>query len=302
MIKKSINIVMGKIRIRENLKLLVLNKIFFYFIFCFTFLSIFILIKIYAVNVPYWDQWRTVEALIRFHENTFQFSDFWLQHNEHRIFFPLLIGFVIDYFSNLNVIYEIYFSLFLILVLSIIFYAVFTEEFKNIKYNYFYFIPVLFLLVTFRQYTNFLWGFEICVYLSILSVVLSIYFLIHYNNFNGVLFGALTGIVAIFSFVTGLLILPIGALILVALNRKKTEILTWVLFSAMMLSLFFWNWVKPSSISSVFNFNGISDLLLDFCVLIGSPLADNVTSAVVFGFVVLLISIVLYIWFLNLIL
>jgi hypothetical protein len=282
-----------------TLKAVLFGKPFFYCIYLLIFTLMFILINHIAVNVPYWDQWRTVDALIKYHENNLTFTDFWFQHNEARMFFPLLIEFGIAYLSNLNVVYEIYFSLFLILIISIILYKSFSDEFKNFKFYYLFFIPILLLLVSFRQYTNFLWGFEICIYLSILCVILSIYSLIYHNNLKGFVIAAITAFIASFSFSTGLLIFPIGALILIKLGREKNELLSWIFISVLSIILFFWNWTKPMQTPPLLNFDIINQFLY-LLIVVGSPLAKDFVTAAVFGLIILILTIfTLYLVFAN---
>jgi len=279
-----------KPKILTSLEAVLSSKPFFYCIYLSIFAIMFILINHIAINVPYWDQWRTIDSLIKYHENSLTFTDFWFQHNEARLFFPLLIEFGIAYLSNVNVVYEIYFSLFLILIISIILYKSFSDEFKNFNFYYLFFIPILLILVSFRQYTNFLWGFEICIYLSILCVILSIYFLIYHNNPKGFIIAAITAFIASFSFSTGLLIFPIGVLIIKELGRKKIELISWVLFSIFSLILFFWNWTKPMQTPSLFNFDIINQFTY-FVVIIGSPLANDFVTAAVFGLIIFVLSI-----------
>jgi hypothetical protein len=280
------------LKIWEKLKLIFSSKLFFYFIYGFIFLLLFILINIFAVNVPYWDQWRTVDALIKYHENNLTILNFWDQHNESRMIFPLLIEFAIAYLSNLNVVYELYVSLLLIFVISVIFYKAFINEFKNLSYKYLYFVPALLILVSFRQYQNLLWGFEICIYLSVLCVILSIFILIHYDSYKGLLLAMLTAVIAAYSFTIGLSILPIGVIILLILNRKKSDIISWVIFSIITLALFFWNWSGNSSIR--INFDSILHSFIYFLVILGSPMADSLKGAAVMGLLFLTIALLTF--------
>jgi hypothetical protein len=279
-------------KILTMLRTFLFSKLFFYCIYFCIFAIIFILINSSAVNVPYWDQWRTVDALFKYHENTLTFFDFWVPHNESRMIFPLLIEFGIALLTNLNVIYEVYLSFFLIFIISIILYKNFSEQFTNLKLNYFYFIPVLLILVSFRQYTNYLWGFIICIYLCILCVILSIYFLIHHNSPKGFVIAVITAFIASFSFVAGLSILPIGILILITLGRKKSELIGWICFCFFSLALFFWNWSQWEHTQILLTVDNIINYTLYLLVIIGSPLGNDIVSAAVFGLIILILSVI----------
>jgi hypothetical protein len=277
-------------KILEILRYVFINRIFFYGLYAFIFIILFLLVAHFAVNVPYWDQWDLARLLIKFYEKNLSMADFFVQHNEARLLFPFLIEFVLGYFSNYNVIWEIYFELFLLIFISFILFYVFIKEFKSIKFGYFYFIPILLLLVTFRQYSNYLWGFQINYYLCILAVLASVYLLLHYNSPGAYVFALFTATIGIFSFLLGLVLLPIGAFIILQRHRRKPELLGWMIFSTLVLAIYFWNWTKPEHIQSVLNFNSMSSLASYILVIVGSPLADSVISAAVSGFFILFLS------------
>jgi hypothetical protein len=293
-----------KNKIKEILHYLFLNRIFFSVLYALIFIILFWLVARFAVNVPYWDQWDFAQYLIGFYEKKLSLPEFlFIQHNEARLVFPFLIEIILGYFSNYNVIWEIYFEIFLLIFISLILFYVFMKEFKEVRFNYFYFIPILLLLVTFRQYSNYLWGFQINYYLCILAVLASIYLLLQYDRPGGYVFALSMATIGIFSFLLGLLLIPIGALILVQRHRKKPELLGWIIFSITVLAIYFWNWTKPGHIQSVMNFNSAADLTSYILVNVGSPLADTVISAAASGFIVLILSLIVlfYIYKRNLI-
>ena len=65
----------------------------------------------YGVNVPFWDQWEFVRIIQGYHDGTLAFSDFFAQHNEHRILFPNLVMFGLAWYSHWDTGYERAFSL-----------------------------------------------------------------------------------------------------------------------------------------------------------------------------------------------
>src|SRR5690349_20468727 len=67
----------------------------------------------YSVHVPFWDQWEFVNILEKYHNHSLSFADFWAQHNEHRIFFPRLIWFVLAIFTAWDPYYEVIVNLIL---------------------------------------------------------------------------------------------------------------------------------------------------------------------------------------------
>jgi hypothetical protein len=74
-------------------------------------LSILLLISVYGVNVPFWDQWKGVAAVLeKMNAGTLGFRDFMAQHNEHRIFFPRLLTFLLALVTHWNVKAELFMS------------------------------------------------------------------------------------------------------------------------------------------------------------------------------------------------
>lgn len=57
------------------------------------FLVLAVMIAVFAVNVPFLDQWELVELFRKYHEGQLGFADFFAQHNEHRLLFPRLVMF-----------------------------------------------------------------------------------------------------------------------------------------------------------------------------------------------------------------
>jgi hypothetical protein len=251
-------------------------------------LTVAYLINKFAVNVPYWDDWHIATFLIKYYDGTLHFLDFYVQNNEHRPVFTLMINFIIGLLTNYNVICEIYVSFFLIVGLLLLFYLVYKSEFDN--NNLLFFIPISFILFSLRQYTNFLWGFENCVYLSIFGFILMIFFLNYYKSYKTLLFAIVSGIVATFSFFVILIIWPIGLISILLSNRNKNQILVWLISSGLVYFFYFWNWKKSNQTASLFNFNSIQDVVGYFFVLIGSPLASDWISAMGIGILLSIIS------------
>lgn len=68
--------------------------------------AILMLILWLGVNVPFQDDWDTVDVLAKWHEGTVGFADFWRQHSEHRI--PVTRAFIwlLGIFSRYNLVVE----------------------------------------------------------------------------------------------------------------------------------------------------------------------------------------------------
>ncbi|MEM6453551.1 MAG: hypothetical protein AAF772_00515 [Acidobacteriota bacterium] len=51
-------------------------------------IAMFVLVALWSVNVPFWDQWDLVPLLEKQADGTLEFHDLWRPHNEHRMPFP----------------------------------------------------------------------------------------------------------------------------------------------------------------------------------------------------------------------
>lgn len=82
-------------------------------------IAILALILRYGVNVPFYDQWDCEGKLFKkFWEHQLTWSDFWEQHNEHRMFFPKLIYLALAYVTHWNVIAELIVTWFCVCIVS----------------------------------------------------------------------------------------------------------------------------------------------------------------------------------------
>ena len=78
----------------------------------------------FGVNVPLWDQWELVSLFEKIATGSIPFSDFYAQHNEHRLFFPKFIFVALAFLSGWHVKVEMFFSILLALFLFVILYKI----------------------------------------------------------------------------------------------------------------------------------------------------------------------------------
>ena len=60
------------------------------------------LILRYTVNVPHWDEFEWAPLILHLHAGTLTFSELWIQHNDHRMFFGRLIALGLDSLGRLE--------------------------------------------------------------------------------------------------------------------------------------------------------------------------------------------------------
>jgi hypothetical protein len=204
------------------------------------------------VYIPYYEKLQS---------GTLSFADLFTQHNEHRLFFPRIIFLLLGYFTNLNTVVNMYFSaLLLVFILAIIFYS-YMRFFGFSEKSLLGFLPVPYLLFSFVQFENTLWGLQIAWYMLILFSVLSFIFLENIKRGNVFLvFAIISGVIASYSSLQGLLVWPVGIVYLIfrGILEKDNRLfwlkifLSWTVVALLVVSLYFVNYHQPGYHPSIF--------------------------------------------------
>lgn len=136
----------------------------------------FVFISLFGINVPFWDEWTFIEML---NQRTFGIADLLKQHNEHRIFFPKILvllytEFVNDY-NSMTLMYIVLLELiFTLLIIYLVAKAQFRFTFPTFPL---WFVPIPFLLLSWRQIENLLWGFQLSFVMPLPFGLLACYYL-----------------------------------------------------------------------------------------------------------------------------
>jgi len=218
----------------------------------------------YAVDVPFLDQWELVPLLDKMYHGELTFHDLWAQQNEHRIFFPRIIMLVLARLTHWNINYEL--ALNIIFALGI--FAIFVYQIKITGRKLAvaclpWAIPAVSLVVfSVSQYQNWLWGWQLLMFLNVLAVVGGIVLLAN-EPFRWWKFAAATllGVVATYSFANGALFWPIGLMILFLLKtgarQKGRAAAIWILIGTLTLGGFFYQYQEPDKHSLLGLFLGM---------------------------------------------
>ncbi len=132
----------------------------------------------FGVNVPFYDQWVLPALFEKTATGTLAFKDLFELHNNHRILFPRLIFIGLGFISSWNIKLELLFSLGLAILTFILLYKLSAKTSKNKNY-FFHFTNILTALIFFAlaQSENWLWGFQIALFLINFCVILSCFIL-----------------------------------------------------------------------------------------------------------------------------
>ncbi len=216
---------------------------------CFTLLAF--LTLHYVIAVPILDQWELVPLLQKSYQGQLAFGDLWAQHNEHRLLFPRLIMLGLARLSHWDLRWELVTSLLLAVgILSVVGIQL-RQTAKIVKDDTLLrLLPVASIVVfSLRQSENWMWGWQLAIFLNILAVVAGIALLTHPAPTWGKWIGAVCcGVVATYSFANGLLFWPLGAFALWANTRDSTfraRMAGWCVCAVLTAASYFYQYAKP---------------------------------------------------------
>ena len=268
------------------------------FILIGVFLPIFLainLIKRCSINVPYWDQWEFVPLLGAFFEGKSWFHLLVDFHNEHKIIFPRIIFLVSAVTTKWDVIVENYINLLFICITLIVSWKLLKETGRSLIIL----VPISWLLFSLQQWENFLGGVPYAITIMVSAVMVGIFFLNRLNK-NGyyIIPAFISGVLASFSFLEGLMIWPIGLLQMLTIHAKKSAFFVWLIGGGLTIGFYFMGYRKPPGTPDVFIFlkNPI-DYIKYIVVYLGSSLSGgSLKQGFVYGIIVIIlfISVVLF--------
>ena len=179
----------------------------------------------FGVEVPYWDEWELVPLLdtIESPGERLQFQDLWGQHNEHRIIFPKLTLLFLARVSDWSIMLEMYAGLILLVLTMLGVWFIYRTRANRSLWGL---VPAAFVMFNLGQWENILWGWQVTIWLQMAGVVWAIYFLSR-RSLRGTLAAVLAAVVASYSFNSGLLIWPVGLLMLALLRAGKRSFGIW---------------------------------------------------------------------------
>ncbi|MBA2534469.1 MAG: hypothetical protein H0V21_05625 [Rubrobacter sp.] len=217
----------------------------------------FLYVYLFGVDVVYNDEWEMVSLFVGPSSAKLTILDLWEQHLEHRFFFPggsiLLLGIL----TKWNTVAEMYLIQVCLLVTLVVLYLAFRAGTGT---KPLYFVPVAFLVFSLVQSFNMLWGLQLTFFFVETFGVLTFFFL--YLSGGGGLerfaFPAalLSGTVAAFSAIQGLLVWPVGLLYLFVISvegsTRRLLVAVWGLIGLGEWVVYFTNYTFVSNSASAF--------------------------------------------------
>ncbi len=209
----------------------------------------------YTVDIPYFDQWEFIPFLEKSYQGTLSLTDFWAQHNEHRILFSRAIMLVLARLTAWNILAEVLTNVALAVgICGLLAYQTSLSLKKLGKAGVNWLIPLCAALVfSLNQWENWTWGWQIPILLNTLVVVAGIVVL---NNapFSWLKFGLAVsfGIMSSYTFASGIVYWFIGLGMLFLVNRQEKRKLTlslilWTLAGTLTTLTYLYDYTQPAN-------------------------------------------------------
>ena len=232
-----------------------------------------------GINVPRGDDWNFVDDLNRFFSNTIDIEFLFRQHNEHRLFFPRIIMLIVTSLFHWNIKVLMYIS-FVVVVITYFVISNLYKDFAKERLGKFS-LPETYLMIgifvfSISQQENWLWGWQIQIFLNILFIIIGFNCLSKEENRNrNLLFAFVAGFIATFSFGNGVLFWPISLFFFYNSKYTKLQISVWLIVCVAIILFYFVGYQKPSHHPDMmYGLRNPLQLLEFILVYIGSPLIN----------------------------
>ncbi len=208
----------------------------------------------YGVNMVWNDQWTDLVLIKHAHTGSLSFSMLWAQHTANRILFPNLIVLALAYTAHYNSVVEEYVSGAMLVAATGL--LIVAHRRRSSTTPWLYYCPVALLMFTFVGGNtiygggNTLWGFQMAWYLVLLALAATL-FLLDRPRFTGlVLAGAIaTAVVGSFSALQGLLIWPVGLVLLYLRRRSRGHLMAWIASAVVTGAIYFFHYSSQAGAS-----------------------------------------------------
>ncbi len=162
----------------------------------------------HGIAVPFWDQWELVDLLARHHAGELTLADLLAQHNEHRPFFPRLAWLGLAALSRWDVRYELWGNAVLAGLTLVVLWRLLVTTVRPLDpaLPIRLLLPLSWLAFSLVQAENWVWGWQLSVFLNVLASVLAVWAVTRWSNeWRGLLLASGAAVVATLSFASGLL-------------------------------------------------------------------------------------------------
>lgn len=248
-----------------------------------------LLILTYGVNIPFSDEWVKEKYLESYLLQNINFSELFLQHNVHRIFFPRLLWLSALFITGeWNFVHHMIISYGIVLFQLFVFYFLIkklvTEKIISSSLGYIFLLITTFILFSLQQEENWMWGFQTQIFLHTTMTVTALALLAVKTKmppwFQFTL-AIIAAIINTYSFLSGFIIWFLGTLyLLITKKKEKVQIFIWALIGIMATAFYFFNF-------STTNSGAPENISIDFILRFGVYILAYLGNPLVFHKIIL---------------
>jgi len=236
-------------------------------------------VLVHGVDVPYYDQWLFVPTLKQVQDGSLRFADLWARHNQHRILIPKLVMILLAKLSGWDTRWELVGNWLLLVVTFLgVRRIVSVAGKRDVRLGY-HQVAIAALLCTWQQWENLLWGWQLTIFLSVAALVWALVLL---GREQPRWIGAsLLGIVSSYSFGSGFLVWPLGAVLLWTNRMRRTErswlpFVLWCVTAAVTVGLHLLDYDPTADLTSRWTWERFVELPVGVATVLGLPLVGPV--------------------------
>lgn len=239
-------------------------------------------IHIFAVNVPYWDQfYHVIEGLVRYFNGSLSFEFLFSQGNESRPFFLRCISILLGIVTGYNLVFESFLGVIFATLSFFIIFLMYKKDHGVSNTSLLLFLPVAYFFFNLYQVGNYLFGFHYSHALAVFGFFIAVYLIDSGDAIHTrFLFAPIAAAMASFTYVGGLAIWPVGFIqifLLDSLNRSK-KLLIWSGSGIAVLIAYYSGYIQPAyhpDLFSIFHHAGTG--ITGFFISVGTAVFHDIT-------------------------
>ena len=192
-----------------------------------------------------------VPLLEKMYAGKLSFDDLWAQHNEHRVLFPKMIMLLLASLTDWNILCELYVNVALGCLIFLFTIMLLRLSGLSRPSGEPYWLPIVFSLLIFSpvQFENWLWGWQIQIFLNVLAGVAAVWSLARWpGQWKGIILSTICAIVSSYSFNNGLLIWLAASVMFAQKGWKGKPIAVWVTAFLVTAAFYYYGYAIPSSL------------------------------------------------------
>jgi hypothetical protein len=252
----------------------------------------FVYITAFGVNVAFFDDFQFVPYIAALQFRTLTFQALFALHNDHRILFPRIVMLITASVTHFNTKAEMYLYWLCLCLICGLFLLTLKQAQGLTPRSLLLFAPVSFTVFSLRQWENLLWGWQICWGMAVLFSILAFYLLaVRSRTTLCFILALVSGAIASFSLLTGLLVWPVGLLELFYLRRLEAgqrwwwyRFAVWSMVGAAVFVAYFHGFVRAAYVPyPLFFLHQPVQAFGYFLAAVGAPLASTLITAMMIG-------------------